>query len=239
MKALVMAAGVGSRLEPITQSIPKPLVPINGKPVMQYNIELLKKHGFTDITANLHYFPEQIKDFFGDGSKFGVKIKYSFEEVLLGTAGGVKKMASIAGISKNEAFLVMSSDILTNIDLSALSAFHLSKKALATLALAKVADTEHYGVVITDPEGRITAFQEKPKKGEELSNCVNTGIYIFEAAILDMIPENTHFDFGKQLFPKLVRDRLPFFGFDTDSYWIDVGNLNNYKKADSDARSVF
>jgi len=239
MKAFIMAAGVGSRLEPITQSIPKPLVPVNGKPVMQHNIELLKKHGFTDITANLHSFPEKIRQYFGDGSAFGVTIRYSLEETLMGTAGGVKKMASLAAVKSGESVLVTSGDILTDIDLSAMKAFHEKKKSAATIALVKVADTGHYGVVITDGDGKITAFQEKPKKGDELSDSVNTGIYILDGSVLDLIPADTHFDFGRQLFPLLVSKKLPFYGYLSSSYWIDIGTMENYKKALADAPKLF
>ncbi|MCX5749353.1 MAG: NDP-sugar synthase [Candidatus Saganbacteria bacterium] len=233
MKAFIMAAGVGTRLEPLTLAIPKPLVPICNVPVMEYNIKLLKKHGIKDLTANLHYFPEQIQHYFKDGSGFGVHINYSFEETLLGTAGGIKKMAVSAHLSDRE-FIVLSSDVLMDIDLKKLISFHRRKKALATIALTRVEDTSEFGVVIRDADCKITAFQEKPKREEALSNFANTGVYIFNREILKMIPNDNSFDFGKQLFPELAANNMPFYGMEQAGYWKDIGNIHNYKTANFD-----
>ncbi len=231
MKAFVMAAGVGTRLEPLTLAVPKPMVPVCNVPIMEYNINLLKKHGLTDITANLHYFPEQIEKYFKDGSSFGVNMNYSFEEELMGTAGGVKKMAGLSGLSAGENAVILSSDVLTEIDLSMLLKFHRDKGSKATVALVEVGDTSEYGVVVTDSMGRITAFQEKPKQEEALSRTVNSGVYILEKDVIDLIPVESFYDFGKNLFPLLIRRQVPFFGLPSKAYWKDIGNIRNYISA--------
>lgn len=228
MKAFIMAAGVGTRLEPLTLAVPKPMVPVCNIPVMQHNIELLKKHGINDIVANLHYFPEQIECYFRNGRAFGVNLEYSYEENLMGTAGGVKKMASSARLS-DQYFVVLSSDVLMDIDLKALISFHKKKKALATIALTEVEDTSEFGVVILDKDWKITAFQEKPKKKDALSNLINTGVYIFNREILSMIPDKEVFDFGRQLFPRLVKNGFAFYGMKQNGYWKDIGSIENYK----------
>lgn len=232
--AFIMAAGFGTRLEPLTLAVPKPMVPILNKPVMQHNLELLASHGIHNIYANIHYFPEQIENFFGDGSDFGVNLCYSFEEKLLGTAGGVARMAKLAG-GVNGAFVVLSSDALTDIDLHDLIAFHRKKKAMATIALYSVLDTSQFGVVVLDHDSRVTAFQEKPLPGKALSNLANTGIYIFEPEILDMIPKNQFHDFGKELFPRFVEEKLHVYGHEMTQYWSDVGGIEQYVAANSDA----
>lgn len=233
MKAIIMAAGVGTRLEPLTLAVPKPLVPICNIPVMQHIINLLKRNGIREIAANLHYFPEQIQNYFQDGSKFGVNIQYSYEENLLGTAGGVKKMARLPGMD-DDIFLVLSADVMVDIDINKLVSFHNQKKALATIALSEVDDTSEYGVVVTGSDGRITRFQEKPKKEEASSKKVNMGVYVLSKKMLDLIPKDRFCDFGKELFPLLVKEKLPFYGYDVRSYWVDIGNVANYKKANID-----
>lgn len=233
-KAFVMAAGVGTRLEPLTLSVPKPLVPVCNVPIMEYNISLLRQHGFKDITANLHYFPDQIESYFGDGAAFGVSMRYSFEEELMGTAGGVRKMAGVADLKEGGRALVMSADVLTDIDISALVKFHEERGSRATIALIGVEDTSEFGVVVTEPSGRITAFQEKPRNEEALSRMVNTGIYVLEKEVIDLIPPETFYDFGKQLFPLLIEKGVPFFGFEAGCYWKDIGSIGNYKAANFD-----
>lgn len=235
MKALIMAAGYGTRLEPLTLAVPKPMAPIVNRPTMQHNLELLKKYGLTEITANIHYHPEQIENYFGDGRKYGVKLNYSFEEKLLGTAGGVRQMArSVAGIAGT--FIVLSSDALTDINLKRLIEYHKRKKALATVALSEVADVREFGVVIQDADGRITGFQEKPAPEAALSRLANTGIYVFEPEVLDLIPDGPY-DFGRQLFPRLVEERAAIFGYRTVGYWNDVGGLDKYVQSNYDAMS--
>ncbi len=228
-----MAAGFGTRLEPLTLAVPKPMVPIVNRPTMQHNLELLKNHGITEITANIHYHPEQIENYFGDGAKFGVNLCYSFEEKLLGTAGGVKQMArQIARV--DGTFVVLSSDALTDINLGRLVEFHKKKRALATIALCEVSDVSEFGVVLQDPDGRITGFQEKPAPADALSRLANTGIYVFEPEVLDLIPDGPY-DFGRQLFPRLVAEKAPLYGHQMVGYWNDVGGLAQYVQSNYDA----
>lgn len=229
---MIMAAGVGSRLMPLTAEVPKPMVPIVNKPVMKYCLELLKSHKVTEIIANTHYKAEEITGYFGDGKKLGINMQYSYEEQLLGTAGGVKNNRWFL----DETFAIVSGDALTNINLTEMHKFHKEKGALATLALTPVEDVSQYGVVVMDDNNKITAFQEKPKKAEALSNMVNTGIYIFEPEIFEYIPEGVY-DFGKELFPKLARNKGEIYGFVTHDYWCDVGSLEVYKQANWDVLS--
>ena len=223
-KALIMAAGYGTRLEPLTIAVPKPMIPIVNIPCMQHNIELLKRYGFKDITANIHYHPEQIENYFGDGYDLGVALSYSYEEKLLGTAGGVRRMGvDVAKIK--DTFVILSSDALTDINLDKIVDYHKKKKALMTIGLAKVEDVTHFGVVIQDEDGKIKGFQEKPKKEEAKSSMVNAGIYVVEPEVLKMIPEG-FYEFGKQLFPSLVKKGL--YGYPMVGYWSDVGTLDKY-----------
>lgn len=230
MKAMIMAAGVGSRLMPLTETIPKPMIPMANRPLMENIIDLLKKHKFNQIIANLHYHADCISQYFGDGSSFEVKLLYSREQELLGTAGGVKKCAWFL----NDTFIIVSGDALTDADLGRLMDEHKKKGALATIALKQVEEVENFGIVITDSDGRITSFQEKPRAEQALSNYANTGIYIFEPEIFDYIPANQFYDFGKQVFPDLVKIRAPFYGVDIDSYWCDVGNVDTYRQSHYD-----
>lgn len=233
MKALIMAAGYGTRLEPLTLAVPKPMVPIVNLPTMQHNIELLKRFGFREIVANIHYYPEQIENYFGDGYNMGIHLSYSYEENLLGTAGGVRRMAvEIADVK--ETFLVLSSDALTDINLKRLISYHKDKKALITVALAKVPDVSQFGVVIQDKDGKIVGFQEKPKPQDAKSDMANAGIYVIEPEVLKMIPEG-FYDFGKQLFPKLVEDKSALYGYPMVEYWNDVGGLEKYIQSSYDA----
>lgn len=232
IRAMIMAAGVGSRLDPLTRTVPKPLVPIVGRPVMEHCLLWLKRYGFRDLAANLHHLPEAIKAYFGDGRRWGFDLHYSQEETLLGTAGGVKKNEDFL---RQGTFLVASGDGLSDIDLRELLYFHRSKRSLATIALKEKKETALYGVVVTDDSGRIVAFQEKPHPAQALSNLVNTGIYIFEPAVLDYIPAGAFYDFGKQLFPELVAKRLPFYGYASKEYWCDIGSLPFYRVAQYDA----
>ncbi|MFA4966805.1 MAG: NDP-sugar synthase [Candidatus Margulisiibacteriota bacterium] len=234
MKALIMAAGYGTRLEPLTLAVPKPMVPIVNKPCMQHNLELLRRNGIHEAAVNIHYHPEQIMNYFEDGDEFGVSLIYSFEETLLGTAGGVLRMAELLG-GLDDAFLVLSSDALTDINLRHMIAFHKKKKALATLALASMPDPSHFGVVTLDQNEKITAFMEKPKKEEAPGNLVNTGIYIFEPEILKMIPKGKFHDFGRELFPKLIAKKAPVYGYQMIGYWSDVGGLDAYIRANYEA----
>ncbi|NLI92284.1 MAG: NDP-sugar synthase [Peptococcaceae bacterium] len=230
MKAMILAAGIGTRLRPLTDPIPKPMVPILNTPVMEYSVKLLKQHGINQIVANTHYNAHYIEDYFGHGETFGVQLDYSFEKELLGTAGGVKNNRQFL----NETFFVLSGDALTDIDLTEMYKFHKENQSLATIALKSVKDVSNYGVVVTDRTGRILAFQEKPNKQEALSNVVNTGIYLFEPEIFDFIPDG-FYDFGRELFPKLLEIGARFFGYVTRDYWCDIGALDVYRKAHRDA----
>ncbi|HZJ85443.1 MAG TPA: NDP-sugar synthase [Syntrophomonadaceae bacterium] len=230
MKAMIMAAGVGSRLMPLTMQIPKPMVPMANRPLMENIVDVLQRHGFTNIIANLHYHADVISDYFGDGKGHGVEIAYSLEAELLGTAGGVKNCEWFL----DDTFVIVSGDALTDIDLTKLILAHKKNGALATIALKPVEEVEEFGVVITDELGRINRFQEKPKAAQALSNLANTGIYIFEPEVFKYIPKGQFYDFGKQVFPHLVKIKAPFYGVTIDDYWCDVGNLETYRQAHDD-----
>lgn len=233
LKAMVMAAGLGTRLRPLTDLISKPMAPIINQPVMEHIVRLLAQHKFNDIVCNLHWYPDEIKNYFGDGSKWNVNIVYSYEKELLGTAGGVKNVEDFLGGS---TFLVMSGDALTDIDLTAAFDFHKKKGGVATLVLTEVEDTSQFGVVLLDSNKKIKGFQEKPLSGEARSNLANSGIYFFEPEIFDyMPPKGQFFDFGKNLFPDLLDKGIPYYGFRHDQYWNDVGGLDEYQQGNFDA----
>jgi len=230
MKAMIMAAGVGSRLMPLTMDVPKPMIPMANQPLMASIVALLHDNDFNDIICNLHYHADTISQYFGDGSSMGVSMHYSRENELMGTAGGVK----LCEWFLDEPFAIVSGDGLTDVNLQELFEAHRAKGALATIALKEVEDVQHFGVVITDANGKIQRFQEKPRAEEALSHTVNTGIYIFEPDIFKYIPSNQFYDFGKQVFPALVRMGAPFYGVEIDRYWCDVGNLDTYRQAHAD-----
>ena len=238
IKAFVMAAGAGTRLRPLTFSIPKPMVPIVNKPVLEHTIENLARHNITDIKMNLHYRGDMIKDYFGDGYPWGVKISYSYEKTLLGTAGGVKKCEDFFAGSPDTSstFIVMSGDGLTDVDITDIIKFHKKKKSLATMVLKEVDAKFEYGVTLCDKTtSRIKDFIEKPRWSDVFSNTVNTGIYIFETEIFKYIPSGQFYDFGQNLWPKLLKLKLPIYGYVTKSYWTDVGNLKEYRQGQRDA----
>ena len=232
MKAMILAAGLGTRLRPLTEEISKPMVPIANRPVMEHIVDLLSRHGFRDIYVNLHYHPDVITRHFGAGERWGVSITYSYEEELLGTAGGAKKLEGELG---GDTFLVISGDALTDLDLTALVAFHRDHGGIATLVVTPVEDPSKYGVVITAEEGRITGFQEKPSREQALSHLANSGIYVFEPEVLGMIPEGSFYDFGSQLFPRFLEEGVEFYGYRHDDYWNDVGSFEEYKAGNFDA----
>ncbi|MDI6757597.1 MAG: NDP-sugar synthase [Endomicrobiia bacterium] len=234
MKAFVMAAGAGTRLRPLTYSIPKPMVPVVNKPVLEHTVENLAGHFAGDIMMNLHYRGDMIKEYFGDGSKWGARISYSPEKKLMGTAGGVKKCEDFL---KGGAFIVMSGDGLSDVDLSAVCDFHRRKKSVATMVLKAVDSKFDYGVTLLSPSGRIKKFIEKPYWSDVFSNTVNTGIYVFEPEVLKLIPPNRFYDFGQDLWPKMLKKGLPIYGYVTKSYWTDVGNLKEYRQGQRDALS--
>ena len=226
MRTMVLAAGLGTRLRPLTYEITKPMVPVLDRPVMEHILDLLDRHGFNDVIANLHYFPDTIREFFGD------RISYAFEEELLGTAGGVRACASFFG---DEPFLVISGDALTDIDLTAFAARHRASGGVATLAVKQVPDTREYGVVLHDREGRITGFQEKPKQEEALSNLGNCGIYMFDPKIFDYFPDTPFVDWAQDVFPVLLENDVPFHIHEVREYWNDVGSLSELRQGTFDA----
>jgi mannose-1-phosphate guanylyltransferase/phosphomannomutase len=230
MKAVIMAGGFGTRLRPLTCNTPKPMVPLMNKPMMHHIVSLLKQHGLTDIIATLFYSPEAISSYFGDGSAFGVSMQYVRAEADYGTAGSVRNATK----GQNERILIISGDILTNFDLSAALRYHEGKKAKATIVLTHAKNPLQFGVVITGDDGKITRFLEKPSWGEVFSDTINTGIYILEPEVLEMIPYRQDYDFSKDLFPILLRQDLGLYGCTTDGYWRDIGNLNEYQDAHMD-----
>ncbi|MBP1993576.1 sugar phosphate nucleotidyltransferase [Paenibacillus eucommiae] len=230
MKAVIMAGGKGTRLRPLTCHLPKPMVPLLSKPCMAYTIELLRKHGISDIAVTMQYLPEVIRDYFGDGHEFGVNLHYFEEHTPLGTAGSVKHAQHFL----DDTFLVISGDSLTDFDLQQAYAFHQNKQSLATLLLTHVSEPLEYGVVMTDEAGRVMRFLEKPSWGEVFSDTVNTGIYILEPDIFGHIPEGSEYDFSQQLFPALLRDKSPLYGCISSGYWSDIGNLQQYRQTQFD-----
>jgi mannose-1-phosphate guanylyltransferase/mannose-1-phosphate guanylyltransferase/phosphomannomutase len=236
MKAMILAAGLGTRLRPITHAMPKPMVPVLNRPVMEHIVRLLAGNGFGEAIANLHWFPETIEGHFGDGSAFGVDITYSQE-------GGVRNAAGFLG----DSFLVISGDALTDIDLRAMAEFHSSHDGIATLATKRVSDTSQFGVAITGEDGRIQGFQEKPPAAEALSDLANCGIYMFRSAIFDFFPEPGtskaasegdppgFADWAMDVFPALLEGDVPFYSHEIDRYWNDIGNLDELRQSNIDA----
>ncbi len=223
---MVLAAGLGTRLRPLTNEITKPMVPVLDRPVMAHIVDLLDTHGIDEVIANLHYFPDSIKTYFGE------RLSYRFEPELLGTAGGVRACADFFGA---DTFVVISGDALTDIDLGAFVARHREAKGIATLAVKKVIDTREYGVVLHDREGRITGFQEKPSPDEALSDLGNCGIYIFEPGIFDYFPERPFVDWANDVFPTLLENDIPFHIHEVREYWNDVGSLAELRQGTFDA----
>lgn len=228
---MIMAAGVGSRLMPLTMHVPKPMIPLANRPLMDNILHWLQGQQFTSLICNLHYHPQMISDYFGNGQDWGGSLEYSLENELLGTAGGVKNCEWFL----NETFAVVSGDALTDIQLARMMQYHKAKGALATIALKTVTEVEQYGIVVTNDNDRIERFQEKPRPEEACSQLANTGIYIFEPEIFKYIPPRQFYDFGKQLFPHLVKIKAPFFGMPVADYWCDIGSLSTYREAQVDA----
>ena len=233
MKGIIMAGGEGSRLRPLTCDLPKPMVPVMNRPVMSYSIELLRRHNIDDIGVTLQYLPHIIQNHYKDGGGYNVNLQYFIEDTPLGTAGSVKNGEEFL----NETFIVISGDALTDIDLSSAIDFHRRKGAMATLVLKKVEIPLDYGVVITDKGNAITRFLEKPNWGEVFSDTVNTGIYILEPEVLDYIEPGQKFDFSKDLFPMLLKDGKPMYGYVADGYWCDIGSPETYLNAHYDILS--
>ena len=223
---MVLAAGLGTRLQPITFDVPKPMVPVLDRPVMAHIVRLLERQGFDEIVANLHWFPDAIRGYFGD------RIEYRYEEELLGTAGGVRNVRDFFG---DELVVVISGDALTDVDLNALVARHREAGGIATLTVKKVPDTREYGVVIHDADGRIQGFQEKPDPAEALSDLGNCGIYCFSPEIFDYFPDRPFADWANDVFPELLAHDVPFHVHEIDEYWNDVGSLAELRAGTFDA----
>ncbi|MEG3909996.1 NDP-sugar synthase [Microcoleus sp. w2-18bC1] len=241
MKAMILAAGKGTRVRPITQTIPKPMIPILQKPVMEFLVELLRQHGFDQIMVNVSHLADVIENYFRDGQKFGVQIAYSFEgrieegELIgeaLGSAGGMKRIQDFSPFF-DDTFVVLCGDALIDLDLTAAVKWHREKGAIATIVMKSVPREEvpSYGVVVTDESGKVKAFQEKPSVEEALSTDINTGIYIFEPEIFKYIPSGQEYDIGSELFPKLVAEGAPFYGISMDFEWVDIGKVPDYWRA--------
>ncbi len=231
MKAVIMAGGEGTRLRPLTSNQPKPMMPVVNRPMMEHIVALLRQHGFEDIVVTVAFLANSIRTYFGDGSEFGVRMVYATEETPLGTAGSVRNaMAEL----RDERFLVISGDVLTDIDLSAIVRFHEERGAMATIGLKAMEDPLEFGIVITKEDGAIERFLEKPTWGQVFSDTINTGIYVLEPEIFDYIEADTPVDFSSDVFPQLLEDGRPLFGYVADGYWEDVGTLEAYARAHQD-----
>ncbi|HEY9889152.1 MAG TPA: NDP-sugar synthase [Candidatus Obscuribacterales bacterium] len=244
MKAMILAAGKGTRVRPITYTIPKPMIPILQKPVMEFLLDLLKHHGFDQIMVNVSHLANEIEGYFRDGQRFGVEIAYSFEGSIedgelvgaaLGSAGGMKKIQEFSPFF-DDTFVVMCGDALIDLDLTEAVRQHKEKGAIATVVMKSVPlkQVPSYGVVVTDDTGRIKSFQEKPKVEEALSTDINTGIYVFEPEIFNYIPAGVEYDIGGDLFPRLVEAGAPFYGIRMDFEWVDIGKVPDYWQAIQD-----
>jgi mannose-1-phosphate guanylyltransferase / phosphomannomutase len=227
MKAVVMAGGQGTRLRPLTSNQPKPMLPIVGKPMMQHILALARRHGITEVVTTVQFLASVIRNYFGDGSDLGIDLSYVTEQEPLGTAGSVKNAEALL----DDRFVVLSGDSLTDIDLTQLVEFHEKNGAAVTVTLKRVENPLDFGIVITDEDGRVERFLEKPGWGEVFSDTINTGIYVVEREILDHVPQGEEFDFSTDLFPLLLDKGLPMFGYVTDRHWTDVGNLEAYLRA--------
>lgn len=242
MKAMILAAGKGTRVQPITYTIPKPLIPILHKPVMEFLVDLLKQHDFTEIMVNVSHLAKEIESYFHDGQRFGVQIAYSFEGTIredgelegraLGSAGGMRRIQDFYPFF-DDTFVVLCGDALIDLDLTAAVKWHREKGSMATIVTKTVPREEvsSYGVVVTDENGKIQAFQEKPAVEDALSTNINTGIYIFEPEVLEYIPSGQEFDIGGDLFPKLVEIGAPFYAIPMDFQWVDIGKVPDYWQA--------
>ncbi len=238
MKALILAAGRGTRVQPLTHTLPKPMIPIVHKPVMELLVEQLRRHGFDEIIVNTSYLAPQIEGYFRDGHRFGVQMAYSFEGIErdgvlidrpLGSAGAMQKIQVHSGFF-DDTFLVVCGDAVVDVDLGALLRFHRERRAVATIALKRLPAEQlsHYGVALLDDDGRVREFQEKPAPGTARSDLANTGIYLFEPAIFNRIPRDRVHDIGSELLPSLARDGGRIFGVELPATWLDIGRLEDY-----------
>jgi NDP-sugar pyrophosphorylase family protein len=236
---MVLAAGKGTRLFPLTGEIPKPMAPVVDTPIIRHIFDLLARHGLAEAHVNGYYLADALLEAYGEESRVnGMRIRLVREDELTGTAGGVKRLARAAPVGEPDGtFVVVSGDALTDVDIENLVAFHKEKGALATIALHRVSNTSEFGVVEIDEEGDILGFQEKPTPEEAISTLANSGVYVFEPRVLEYIPENTFFDFARDVFPRLLEAKERFVGYQGDFYWSDIGTLEAYRQAQYDVLS--
>lgn len=227
MKAIILAAGEGRRLRPLTLTCPKPMLPVGGRPLLEHNILLLRSHGIREIAINLHYLPHVITDYFGEGEKWDVSLHYSFEETLLGSAGAVKKIHPFF----DDTFVMLYGDLFTLVDLQPIIAHHRALGAQVTIAVHEVGNPCEKGIVLLDDQGWIRCFLEKPKPDQVFSNLANAGVYIIEPEVLKWIPPQTVCDFGHHIFPWLIKNNKRVAGFLINELLIDIGNLSSYEQA--------
>jgi NDP-sugar pyrophosphorylase family protein len=233
MKAMILAAGEGTRLRPLTSDRPKPMLDLAGRPLIAHLIELLRRHGVREIAVNLHHKPEVLRSYLGDGSTLGVSVTYSQEDILLGTAGAVKRIARFF----DETFFVLYGDVLTDIDLSSLASFHRRERSLLTIALHEAEDPTRCGIVEIDGKGRVRRFVEKPGPQDIFSSWANAGVYVVEPEALRWVPDASFFDFGSHLIPLLVKGKARVMGYVSAGYFLDIGSLARYQRAQSDIAS--
>ena len=234
-KAMILAAGEGTRLRPLTQKTPKVLLRVGGKPLIGYTLSWLKSRGITEVAINLYHLGDKIKEFLSDGFRFGINISYSPEDTLLGTAGGVKRIEHFF----NGTFVVVCGDILTDFDLKDMIRFHQKRKAMATLALLEVPNPRDFGIAEINEERAILTFVEKPPRGSETDNLASGGVYVLEKGIFDYIPSDGFSDFAYDIFPKLIEGNLPIYGYvlKADDYLVDIGTIEKYRKVDEDVKA--
>lgn len=234
---MILAAGEGTRLRPLTLDTPKVLLLVSGEPLIDYTLRWLKHHGVDEVAINVHHLAAAVCSYLGDGAHLGMKIVYSHEKTLLGTAGGVKRMAPFF----DGAFVVVYGDVLTDLDLSSMFRFHHDRKAVATLAILNIQNPWEVGVVEMDNESRITGFTEKPPRGSEKSNLSSGGVYILEKKVLDHVPAEGFCDFAYDVFPRLINLRLPMYGYHLKNgdYLLDIGTAEKYKQANLDTKDKY
>src|ERR687887_1111368 len=230
MKAVIMAGGEGTRLRPLTANQPKPMLPVGNRPMMEHIVRHVRNHGFKDIVVTVQFLASQVRNYFGDGSDMGVDLTYATETTPLGTAGSVKNAAE----QLDETFLVLSGDALTDVNLDEVVSFHRQSGAMVTVALKRMDNPLEFGIVITRDDGRIERFLEKPHWGQVFSDTINTGIYVIEPEVFAHIPDGGPADFAADVFPKLLAEGQPLYGFVADGYWQDVGSLEAYQHAHQD-----
>lgn len=230
MKAIILAAGKGTRLGPLTRDIPKPMLPLGGQPLIAHLVELLREHGVSEIAVNLHHRPEAIRAYLGDGSKFGVRVTYSYEETLLGSAGAVKRLEPFF----DETFFVLYGDVLTDIDLTALASCHRSRGASLTMALHEADEPSRCGIAEVDGGGMVRRFREKPDARDVFSHWANAGVYVAEPSIIRLVPQDSFFDFGSHLIPLLLEQGDDIGAYLSNSYFLDIGSVERYEQAERD-----